>query len=86
MLRKGVTDAGRRAQVSAAANVRYCEALAAASSDRALGQATQTSPGVWTFTANTPANTPAGTYKLFAQAKDSNGTLSAPIATTVTVQ
>jgi uncharacterized protein (DUF2147 family) len=53
--------------------------------DMLLGDATQTSPGVWTGTANVPANTPAGTYKLFAQAKDSNGALSTPATVPLTI-
>jgi hypothetical protein len=53
--------------------------------DMLLGNATQTSPGVWTGTANVPTNTAAGTYKLFAQAKDSNGALSTPAAVPLTV-
>jgi hypothetical protein len=53
--------------------------------NKLLGDATQTSPGVWTATATVPANTPPGTYKLFAQAQDSNGALSTPASVALTV-
>jgi len=42
VLRRGVADTQRRAQVSAAANVRYCEALAQVGSDRPTGEVTDT--------------------------------------------
>ncbi|HKB40230.1 MAG TPA: hypothetical protein VKD72_27620, partial [Gemmataceae bacterium] len=46
--------------------------------DTLLGYATQTSPGVWTFTGSLAS----GTYTLFAQAEDSYGVFSDPLATT----
>jgi uncharacterized delta-60 repeat protein len=46
--------------------------------DTLLGYATQTSPGVWTFTFT--VSLAPGTYKLFAQAEDSYGVFSDPIA------
>jgi uncharacterized delta-60 repeat protein len=55
--------------------------------DALLGYATQTSPGVWTFTFSTSAmGLTAGTYKLFAQAEDSDGVFSDPAALTLIVQ
>jgi hypothetical protein len=53
--------------------------------DQLLGDATQISPGVWVGTANAPAGTPIGSYQLFAQAQDNNGSLSAPVAVTLVV-
>jgi len=49
-----------------------------------LGNATQTSPGVWTL--NLTVNLTAGTYTIYAQAKDSYGVFSNPFALTLTVQ
>jgi hypothetical protein len=46
-----------------------------------LGYGTQTSTGTWTFTFSTTGLT-AGTYTCFAQAEDSFGVLSDPLATT----
>jgi uncharacterized delta-60 repeat protein len=46
--------------------------------DTLLGYATQSSPGVWSFTF-TVSQTP-GTYTLFAQAEDSYGLFSDPVA------
>jgi hypothetical protein len=48
-----------------------------------LGTATQTSPGVWTFTFK--VKLPAGSYTLFAQAEDSYGVFGDPVALTLTV-
>jgi hypothetical protein len=53
-------------------------------SDTLLGYATQTSPGVWSFTF-TVSQTP-GTYTLFAQAEDNYSLFSDPSALTLTVQ
>jgi uncharacterized delta-60 repeat protein len=53
-------------------------------SDTLLGYATQTSPGVWTFTFT--VNLTAGTYTLFAQAEDSLGIFSYTDTLTLTVQ
>jgi hypothetical protein len=52
-----------------------------------LGDAAQTSPGVWTlsFSPSTSGLT-SGTYTLFAQAEDSYGVFSDPFALTLTVQ
>lgn len=50
--------------------------------DQLLGDATQTSPGVWVGIANAPSDTPIGTYTLFAQAEDSTGALSTPAKVT----
>jgi uncharacterized delta-60 repeat protein len=52
--------------------------------DTLLGYATQTSPGVWSFTYT--VNLSAGTYTLFAQAEDNSGLFSDPFALTLTVQ
>ncbi len=53
--------------------------------DTLLGYATQTSPGVWTFTYT--VNLPSGsTYTLFAQAQDSDNVLGDPFALPLTVQ
>jgi uncharacterized delta-60 repeat protein len=54
--------------------------------DQLLGYATQTSPGVWTLTNSSAFGLTAGTYKLFAQAEDSDGVYSDPVALTLTVQ
>jgi hypothetical protein len=54
--------------------------------DTLLGYATQTSPGVWTLTNSSAFGLTAGTYKLFAQAKDSDGVFGDPVALTLTVQ
>ena len=53
-------------------------------SDTLLGYATQTSPGVWTF-AFTVTLAP-GSYTLFAQAQDSYGVFSDPLALNLIVQ
>jgi uncharacterized delta-60 repeat protein len=54
-------------------------------SDTLLGTATQTSPGVWTFTF--PVNwAPNNSYKLFAQAKDNYDIVGDPFTLTLTVQ
>jgi uncharacterized delta-60 repeat protein len=50
--------------------------------DTLLGYGTQTSTGTWTFAFSFPK---AGTYKLFAQAKDSYGVLSDPLALDIQV-
>jgi hypothetical protein len=42
-----------------------------------LGYGTQTAAGTWAITIAFPT---AGTYKLFAQARDNFGTLSNPLA------
>jgi uncharacterized delta-60 repeat protein len=55
-------------------------------SDTLLGNATQTSPGVWTLTNSSAFGLTAGTYKLFAQAQDSDGVFGDPVALTLTVQ
>ena len=52
--------------------------------DTQLGYATQTSPGVWTYTF-TVSQTP-GTYTLFVQAEDNYSLFSDPSALTLTVQ
>jgi hypothetical protein len=49
-----------------------------------LGYGTQTSPGVWTFTFT--VNLTPGTYTLFAQAQDSDGVFSDPLALLFQVQ
>jgi uncharacterized delta-60 repeat protein len=54
--------------------------------DILLGDATQTSAGVWTLTSSSAFGLTAGTYTLFAQAQDSDGVLGDPIALTLTVQ
>jgi uncharacterized delta-60 repeat protein len=54
--------------------------------DTLLGYATQTSPGVWTLTNSSAFGLTAGTYTLFAQAKDNDGVLGDPDALTLTVQ
>jgi uncharacterized delta-60 repeat protein len=54
-------------------------------SDTLLGYATQTSPGVWTFTFATTGWAP-GNYTLFAQAEDNYGLFSDPLALLLTVQ
>ena len=54
------------------------------SGDTLLGYATQTSPGVWTFTFS--VNLAPGTYTLFAQAQDSAGLFSDPLALSLQVQ
>lgn len=48
------------------------------STDTLLGYGSQTSTGTWTFTFT--VNLTPGSYKLFAQAKDSYGVLSDPLA------
>jgi uncharacterized delta-60 repeat protein len=53
-------------------------------SDTLIGYATQTSPGVWTFTYT--VNLTPGTYTLFAQAEDNYTLFSDPFALTLTVQ
>ena len=55
-----------------------------AGTDTFVGYATQTSPGVWTFTF--PVNLSPGTYTLFAQAEDSYGVFGDPTSLTLTVQ
>jgi uncharacterized delta-60 repeat protein len=52
--------------------------------DTLLGYATQTSPGVWTFTFT--VNLSPGTYTLFAQAEDSYGVFGDPVSLALTVQ
>jgi hypothetical protein len=54
------------------------------SGDTLLGYATQTSPGVWTFTYT--VNLVHGTYTVFAQAEDNYGLFSDPFALSLTVQ
>jgi uncharacterized delta-60 repeat protein len=54
------------------------------SGDALLGYAMQTSPGVWTFTFS--INLAPGTYTLFAQAQDSAGLFSDPLALSLQVQ
>jgi uncharacterized delta-60 repeat protein len=54
--------------------------------DTLLGYATQTSPGVWTLTSTSAFGLTAGTYKLFAQAEDSDGVFGDPDAFTLSVQ
>jgi uncharacterized delta-60 repeat protein len=54
--------------------------------DQLLGDATQSSPGVWTLTDSSAFGLTAGTYKLFAQAEDSDGVFGDPVALTLTVQ
>jgi hypothetical protein len=49
-----------------------------------LGTGTQTSLGVWTFTFT--VNLAPGSYTLFAQAEDSDGIFSDPLALSLTVQ
>jgi uncharacterized delta-60 repeat protein len=49
-----------------------------------LGYGTQTSPGVWTF--NYTVSLAPGSYTLIAQAEDSDGVFSDPLALTLTVQ
>lgn len=53
------------------------------SADTLLGYGTQAGTGTWTFTFTFPTS---GTYKLFAQAKDSYGVLSDPLALELQVQ
>jgi uncharacterized delta-60 repeat protein len=52
--------------------------------DTLLGYATQTSPGVWTFTFT--VNLTPGTYTLFTQAEDSDGVFSDPLTLSLQVQ
>jgi len=49
-----------------------------------LGNATQTSPGVWTL--NFTVNLASGTYTIYAQAEDSYGVFGDPFALSLTVQ
>jgi hypothetical protein len=49
-----------------------------------LGHRTQSSPGLCTF--NFTANQAPGSNTLFAQAEDSDGVFSDPLALTLTVQ
>jgi hypothetical protein len=51
--------------------------------DTLLGYATQTSPGVWTYTFT--VNLSSGSYTLFAKAEDSYGVLGHPVMLTLTV-
>ena len=51
--------------------------------DTLLGYATQTSPGVWTYTF--PVTQASGSYTLFAQAVDSYGVIGDPLALTLQV-
>jgi hypothetical protein len=53
-------------------------------SNTLLGYGTQTSPGVWTF--NYTVSLAPGSYTLLAQAEDSDGVFSDPLALTLTVQ
>jgi hypothetical protein len=53
--------------------------------DRLLGMAMQTSPGVWTLTNSNAFGLTAGTYTLFARAEDNYGAFSYPVALTLTV-
>jgi hypothetical protein len=53
------------------------------SGDTLLGYATQTSPGVWTYSFT--ANLTTGSYTLFAQAQDNYGALGDPFAATLQV-
>jgi uncharacterized delta-60 repeat protein len=55
------------------------------STDTLLGYGIQTSPGVWTFSFST-TGLAAGTYTLFAQAKDNYGVFSDPFAVHFQVQ
>ena len=50
----------------------------------AFGYATQTSPGVWTWTDSTAGWAP-GTYTFYARAQDTYGRLSPAVAVTVQV-
>jgi hypothetical protein len=52
--------------------------------DTLLGYAVQTSPGTWVLTITTTGWTP-GSSTLFAQAKDSDGALSDPLASTLQI-
>ena len=52
--------------------------------DMLIGYATQTSPGVWTFTFTVTLG--PGTYTLFAQAEDNYGLFSDPFALSLIVQ
>jgi uncharacterized delta-60 repeat protein len=52
--------------------------------DTLLGYATQTSPGVWTFTFT--VNLSPGTYRLFAQVEDTYGVFGDPVSLALTVQ
>jgi uncharacterized delta-60 repeat protein len=54
------------------------------SGDTLLGYATQTSPGVWTYSFT--VNLTTGTYTLFAQAQDNYGALGDPLALALQVQ
>jgi hypothetical protein len=54
------------------------------STDTLLGYATQTNPGVWTFTFT--VNLSPGTYTLFAQSEDGYGVFGDPISLALTVQ
>jgi hypothetical protein len=49
-----------------------------------LGNATQTSPSVWTL--NFTVNLASGTYTIYAQAEDSYGVFGDPVALALTVQ
>jgi uncharacterized delta-60 repeat protein len=50
-----------------------------------LGTVTQSSGGAWTLTSTNAFGLPAGTYTLYAQAKDSDGVFSDPLALTLQV-
>jgi hypothetical protein len=52
--------------------------------DTLLGYATQTSPGVWTFTWSA-TGWATGSYTLFAQARDSYGVFGDPVALSLQV-
>jgi uncharacterized delta-60 repeat protein len=52
--------------------------------DQPLGYATQSSPGVWSFTFT--VNLAPGSYTLFTQAEDSDGAVGDATALTLTVQ
>jgi hypothetical protein len=56
------------------------------STDRLLGTVKQNSSGLWTLTDASAFGLTAGTYKLFAQAEDSDGVFGDPVALTLTVQ
>jgi uncharacterized delta-60 repeat protein len=81
-----ITDANPNATITQVAFYRDSngDGILEPGTDALLGYATQTSPGVWTFTFT--VSLAPGTYTLFAQAQDSYGVFGDPVALTLTVQ
>jgi len=82
----GITDANPNNTITQVALYVHSnnDGILEAGTDTLLGYATQTSPGVWTFTFT--VNLSAGTYTLFAQAEDSYGVFGDPVLLALTVQ